>query len=151
MLVDVVEYDVEKLRTLKTPYVGNASKVSEAVSALPLPGSGYVQRYISLETEIEPYGITVYYEPKEELTNLLQYPEAEPVNEIYRVMEKNALVLLSLVENADEITFKVKNAPSEGKLEMSSYDGSLKFTREELTEKYGPLDHILSREDLFRH
>ena len=151
VLVDVVEYDVEKLRTLKTPYVGNASKVLEAVSALPLPGSCYVQRYISLETEIEPYGITVYYEPKEELTNLLQYPEAEPVNEIHRVMEKNALVLLSLVENADKITFKVKNEPSEGMLEKSSYDGSLKFTREELTEKYGPLDHILSREDLFGH
>jgi len=149
VLVDVRTFDVDKLLSLRTPYVGNASRVSEIVGELPLPGSGYLQRYISLDTEREPYGITVYYEPKEEMKNLLQYPESQPENTIYQGMEKNALVLLSLVENAGRVTFKVKNEPSEGMLDKSSYDGSLTFNREELTEKYGPLNHILSREDLF--
>ncbi len=149
VLVDVLTYDVDKLLSLRTPYTGNASRLLEIVGELPLPGSGYLQRFLSLDTEMASYGITVYYEPKEELRNLLQYPTSEPENAVYQAMEKNALALLSLVENAGKITFQMKNEPSEGDLDQSSYEKRLSFTREELTEKYGPLENILSREDLF--
>lgn len=150
VFVDMQAYHLEELERLKTPYVGNASAVAEIMGSLPLPGSGYVQRYISLETEKEPYGITVYYEPKEEMRNHLVYPEAKEQNAVFRMLEKNALVLLALVDNADQVTFRVKNTPSGGTLEKSPYEKSISFLREELTEKYGPLDGILSHRELFK-
>lgn len=149
VLVDVWGFDVENLIALKTPYIGNASRISEIARVLPVPGSGYVQRYISLETEVEPYGITLYYEPKEELKNLLVYPQSSPENTEYQRMEKNALALFALVENAGKVTFKVKNEQSKGSLDQNSYDSSHQFTREDLTEKFGPLDDILSHPELF--
>src|SRR5699024_10620696 len=131
------------------PYVGNHGKVGAILSELPVPGSGYVQHYLGLKTESRPYGVIVYYEPKEELSGNIIMPIDDPANEIYLNMEKNALVLLSLIDNADEITFKVSNTPSKGQLEDKEYKSSVSFSETELTEKYGSLEEILDNREIF--
>src|SRR5699024_8300758 len=82
VLVDQQSFSVEKLKSLKKPYVGDHGKVGAVVNELPVPGSGYVQQYLGLKTEKEPYGVIVYYEPKEELSGNIIMPVAEPANEI---------------------------------------------------------------------
>ncbi len=149
VLVDQQSFSMEKLKSLKTPYVGNHGKVGAIVNELPVPGSGYVQRYLGLKTEKEPYGVIVYYEPKEELSGNILMPEEEPANEIYLNMEKNALVLLSLIDNAEEITFKVRNTASSGQLEDEEYKTVMTFSETELTDKYGSLENILDNKEIF--
>ncbi len=149
VLVDQQSFSMEKLKSLKTPYVGNHGKVGAVVNELPVPGSGYVQRYLGLKTEKEPYGVIVYYEPKEELSGNILVPEEEPANEIYLNMEKNALILLSLIDNADEVTFKVRSTPSTGQLEDKEYKTSMTFSETELSEKYGSLENILDNKEIF--
>lgn len=149
VLVDQQSFSLENLKNLKTPYVGNHGKVGAILSELPVPGSGYVQHYLGLKTESRPYGVIVYYEPKEELSGNIIMPIDDPANEIYLNMEKNALVLLSLIDNADEITFKVRNTPSKGQLEDKEYKSSVSFSETELTEKYGSLEEILDNREIF--
>jgi len=149
VLVDQQSFSMEKLKSLKTPYVGNHGKVGAIVNELPVPGSGYVQHYLGLKTEKEPYGVIVYYEPKEELSGNIIMPEEEPANEIYLNMEKNALILLSLIDNADEVTFKVRSTPSTGQLEDKEYKTSMTFSETELSEKYGSLENILDNKEIF--
>lgn len=149
VLVDQQSFSMEKLKSLKTPYVGNHGKVGAILGELPVPGSGYVQHYLGLKTESEPYGVIVYYEPKEELSGNIIMPEEEPANEIYLNMEKNALVLLSLIDNAEEVTFKVRTTPSKGQLEDKEYKTSMTFSETELSEKYGSLENILDNKEIF--
>ena len=149
VLVDQQSFSMEKLKSLKTPYVGNHGKVGAILGELPVPGSGYVQHYLGLKTEKEPYGVIVYYEPKEELSGNIIIPEEEPANEIYLNMEKNALILLSLIDNAEEVTFKVRNTPSTGQLEDKEYKTSMTFSETELTDRYGSLENILDNKEIF--
>lgn len=149
ILVDQQSFSLENLKNLKTPYVGDHGKVGAILKEMPVPGSGYVQQYMGLKTEKEPYGVIVYYEPKEELSGNIIMPGKDPANEIYLNMEKNALVLLSLIDNAGQITFKVRNTPSEGQLEENEYKTSMTFTETELSEKYGSLENILENRELF--
>lgn len=149
IIVDQLSFPVDDLKELETPFVGNHGKVGEILSNLPMPGSGYVQRYLALKTGGEPYGVVAYYEPLEEFSGSLIFPSENPVNNVYINMEKNALALFSLIDNAGVVTFKVKQTPSEGELEDRNYDGKATFTREELIEKYGSLEDILDNEEIF--
>ena len=147
--VDLQHFSVEELKELETPYVGNHGKVGEILSKLPAPGSGYVQRYLALKTGAEPYGIVAYYEPVEEMAGTIVFPSENPPNNVYENMEQNAAALFCLIDNADAVTFKVRQTPSTGELTDEDYEGSATFTREQLTEKYGDLEDILDHEDLF--
>ncbi len=147
--VDQRSFPVDELKKLSTPYVGNSVKVGEILSKLPMPGSGYVQRYLALKTVTEPYGVIVYYEPVEELSGHLIFPVENPINNVYENMEINAMVLFSLIDNVDTVTFKVRQTPSKGELEDGNYDGKAIFTRDELVKKYGELENILDDKELF--
>lgn len=147
IVVDQQSFSVDELKELETPYVGNHGKVGEILSKLPVPGSGYVQRYLALQTGTEPYGITAYYEPVEEMSGTLMMPSEHPVNNVYENMEKNALALFTLIDNAGVVTIKVRQSPSTGELEERDYTGTATFTREELEAKYGALDDILDHEE----
>jgi len=149
IIVDQQSFPVNDLKKLETSYVGNHGKVGEILSKLPMPGSGYAQRYLALKTGGEPYGVVAYYEPLEEFSGNLIFPSENPVNNVYINMEKNALALFSLIDNAGFVTFKVKQTPSEGELEDRDYDGDATFTREELIEKYGSLEDILDNDKIF--
>ena len=149
IIVDQQSFPVDELKKLHTPYVGNYGKVREILSNLPKPGSGYTQRYLALKTGAEPYGVVAYYEPLEEFSGNLIFPTENPVNNVYINMEKNALVLFSLIDNAGIVTFKVKQTPSEGELEDRDYDGEVSFSKEKLIEKYGALEDILDNDEIF--
>ena len=149
IIVDQQSFPLDDLKNLETPYVGNHGKVGEILSKLPMPGSGYAQRYLALKTVGEPYGVVAYYEPLEEFSGNLIFPSENPVNNVYINMEKNALALFSLIDNAGFVTFKVKQTPSAGELEDREYDGEASFSREELIEKYGDLEDILDNEEIF--
>lgn len=151
VLVDDASYPVEDLKKMRIPYVGNHGMVGEILSKLPRPGSGYAQRYLALKTQAEPYGIICYYEPVEEMAGSLMMPEETSENAVYLNMEKNALVLFSLIGNVEHVTFKVRNTPSPGELKDFEYQGAATFSRQDLAEKYGDLENILDDQELFKN
>ncbi|WP_336786084.1 M56 family metallopeptidase [Paenibacillus sp. MMO-177] len=98
-------YDLDKLMKNKTLYVGNHVKVGGLIGAMPKP-VGLEGKGISLQTKSQPYGVTVNYDRTDDL-----HPEEEmEANQdgFYR----NAIMLLSLIDNVDSITFTVTNAYS---------------------------------------
>ncbi|HBT19597.1 MAG TPA: hypothetical protein DEA52_06030 [Clostridiaceae bacterium] len=147
--VDVQDYPVEELLTLKTPYVGDHGQVGKILSLLPPPGAGYQQRFLSLDTQREPFGLTGYYEAKEEFKNHLIFPDEEGTNQVYKNMERNALAIFSLVDNAGWVTFQVRQSPSQGTLEEKAYEGKVTFYRKDFEEHHGELDQVLLDETLF--
>ncbi|QGG49431.1 DUF4825 domain-containing protein [Heliorestis convoluta] len=87
--------DYQKIYQQKTLYVGDASKVGNMTNLL------YYNDYregIALQTDAEPYGITVNYEMPEELAQ----KEVIPVTD---EMLQNAALMFCLIDNVDQITF----------------------------------------------
>lgn len=90
----VVAYNVPPLEQYINTYVGDASKVSTILSLLPF---GNYKNGIELSTSKEPYGITVNY---------------SNINISQSELEFNTLALFTLVQNADTITYNIKNNDS---------------------------------------
>lgn len=82
----------------KTPYVGDNSKVVNAIDSLLY---SEFRKKVALETESKPYGITVEYE--------ITKPDIG-VQEIESNMYLNAVLLFSLIDNVDEISFTFSGA-----------------------------------------
>ncbi|GLX71231.1 M56 family metallopeptidase [Paenibacillus glycanilyticus] len=94
-------YDLDKLMANQTLYVGNASKVGGLISGLPHP-QGMEGKGMELQTKEEPYGVTIIYE----LTNTEQ---SKGTDLYYR----NAILLLSLINNVDYITYRINHKISD--------------------------------------
>lgn len=90
-------YDLGKLMDNKTLYVGNASKVGGLISALPKP-VGLEGKGMELQTKTQPYGVTIVYKIDD---------EAKKTFADLDIFYKNSIMLLSLVDNVDLITYKV--------------------------------------------
>lgn len=96
--------DYEKIYECKTLYVGNASKVGTLLSYL------YYQEYrdgLSLQTEAEPYGVTVNYLVKD--GPLAQSGEIQETDK----MLKNAAIMFCLIDNVEEINFTFQDGKAE--------------------------------------
>ncbi|MGI2293757.1 M56 family metallopeptidase [Paenibacillus sp. GXUN7292] len=100
----------------RTPYIGDAGKVSSISGGLPYPAP-FKYDHIQLQTEKEPFGLTVYIAINEEaaaaangLTPAQQLALAAP--EFHR----NALLMFGLIGNAGEIVFQIKDEPEESSL-----------------------------------
>lgn len=111
------EYNVGELLEDQTDYVGDNVKVVHLIDGLPLPYE-YTQREVSLQTEKEPYGVTVNYHFGTENTKSEQMIPA---------LRKNALLLFALIKNVDVLNFYWDSAGE--KHEFS-------ITRAELQESY---------------
>ncbi|WP_435163311.1 M56 family metallopeptidase [Paenibacillus glycanilyticus] len=98
-------YDLEKLMENKTLYVGNHMKVGGLIGAMPKP-VGLEGKGISLQTKSQPYGVTVNYDG----TDDMQAEKELAANK--NVFYRNAIMLLSLIDNVDSITFTVSHAYS---------------------------------------
>lgn len=85
--------DAKRLFTYKTKYVGDASKVISLLSNLQL--SEY-RKEVSLETDSKPYGISVKYDFTKSNLN---------ADKIEYNLTHVAILMFSLVDNVDEITF----------------------------------------------
>lgn len=103
----------EQMATLyeaKTPYVGNASAVGEVIELLPFVKNGE-RNGMELQTEAEPYGITLQYK------DLSRIPEME--------LKGNAYLMFCLIENLGQIAFNDQTAKT-----------SVQFLRDDVLE-YG--------------
>lgn len=90
-----LKYDVELLLKYKTDYVGDNVKVVHLIDSLPLPYK-YSHGEVSLQTEKEPYGVTVNYKIE---------AQGSAKEEIISAYRKNALVMFALIKNVDVINF----------------------------------------------
>lgn len=127
--VGMPAYDLIGISKYKTPYLGDNSKVSIIVNALPSPYSYFNQKYISMVTEKKPYKLNVFYEAKEYASHIIEWPIVDHNNETYSNMSRNALVLFCMIDNLDEVNFAFRDSQSDGKLDDSKYDNAFTFTR----------------------
>lgn len=91
--------------------VGNNSSVGNIISNLPM---GEYMSEFALQTNTKPYGVSINYKINKDLDN----------KNIDDTIEKNAVVLLSLIENAQTI-------------ECNMGEKSYKYNRADLETKYG--------------
>lgn len=144
--VDMLTYNLDEISKYKTPYVGDNSKVSHIAELLPVPDKYFRQRYTSMETSDKPYSLTIYYESASNTEYEGKWPITRPDSILERNSKTNALVVFSMIENLDEITFAFRNSQSDGELEESKYDTTFTFERSAFENIYGDLS--VFRDDL---
>lgn len=137
--VDMLTYDLAQISKYKTPYIGDASKVSGVSRNLPIPDSYFKQKYISMETNKKPYKLNVFYEAKQGAAHSSEWPIVSNDNVTYANLQKNALVLFCMIDNLDEVTFAFRDSQSDEKLDESEYDTAFTFQRESFESIYGDL------------
>ncbi|EPY2273990.1 DUF4825 domain-containing protein [Clostridium sporogenes] len=126
----VETYDLIKY---KDTYVGDNSSVGSIIKNLP---ANEYSAGFSLQTTKEPYGITVNYKTNENLREE-NYNKFWSDKKVEELLEKNAVVLLYLITNAEIIKFNVDNIGEE----------SYKYDRKNLEQKYGSLKNLFKDND----
>ncbi|CBZ03982.1 DUF4825 domain-containing protein [Clostridium botulinum] len=126
----VETYDLIKY---KGTYVGDNSSVGNIIKNLP---ANEYSAGFSLQTTKEPYEITVNYNINKNLGEE-NYNKFWKDNKVEELLEKNAVVLLSLIPNAEVIKFNVENIGEE----------SYKYDRKNLEQKYGSLKNLFKDND----
>ena len=118
---------LEAIQKNKTPYVGENAKVGAIVYQLPVTWKGLAYDTFSLQTDEEPYGLTINYKEAAEnsLSDFLDNPFSEAME------ENNALLLFSAIENLGEVTFAMP-----GDMQSSQY------TRGEISAIFGGIPSI---------
>lgn len=140
--VDMPVYDLEDISKYKTQYIGDASKVGSIAGKLSAADSYFRQQYISMETAEKPYKLTIYYEPASDSGYKGEWPVVSTGSSLEKNSRKNALVVLCMIDNLDEITFAYRTTKSGGKLEESKYDTTFSFPRKSFEEMYGNLKNL---------
>lgn len=102
------QYDAAGLWNAKTEYAGNSSAVGRLVRLLPVP-DGIKYDHIELQTSIRPYGISIYYSITEGSIDKYDTPDSKSSG----LFRKNALLLLSLVDNAGKISSVITDGERE--------------------------------------
>ena len=85
----------------KNSYVGDNSAVSNIVNNLP---ANIYNEGIELQTSSKPYEITIHYKDFEDISIRLE-DDSVITSSFQYVMKNNALIILSLVQNADIVNF----------------------------------------------
>ena len=114
---------IDDLLKYKGSYVGDNSAVGNIIAMLP---ANVYNAGFSLQTNKEPYEITINYKANKNLgeENYNNFWNSKKPNEF---LEKDAVVLLSLIPNADIVEFNVDNVGEK----------SYKYARKDLVQKYG--------------
>ncbi len=100
-LIDL-SLSVSEIWNYRTEYIGNNSAVGNIASQLQYP-KHLEYNGISLQTEKEPYSLTIMLQEQEGIEVAIVDEELELRNKI------NACILFSLVQNLDEVTFSVES------------------------------------------
>lgn len=95
------------------PYVGNHVKDSELFALLDLQQYGYYT--LELQTEAEPYVLTFHFTT-----------EMEDAEQFDRDMQKNACVLLALIDNLSTVTWTY---PNNGKTVTQTFSDEMASAR----------------------
>lgn len=119
-------YSMDKLMKNKTLYVGNASKVGGLTSGMPQP-KGLEWNGMALQTTAQPYGVTFNYK-----INDSNYGVKErEINSV--VFYRNSILLLSLIENVDIITYSIVDSVGQNDGKVNNFT----FTREQADKLIG--------------
>ena len=102
---DTQEYDLDKLHSYRTPYVGDNSKVAAIAQLLPAPDSNMRYDRISIQTDRKPFGLTIYYVPTKKITEYPMDEHGNPNSDYNKRQNKNFVVLFSLIDNLGSISF----------------------------------------------
>lgn len=97
---------VDILWESRTPYVGDNTAVGQILNHLTFP-KGLEMDGFALSTGEVPYGITVQMEGDSQVL------AASAQGEDNILFQKNAILLFSLIENVDEITFTLGSSPQQ--------------------------------------
>ncbi len=138
----VGSYNLTEISKYRTLYVGDNSKVSHIAGNLPVPDPYFKQRYISMETSDKPYSLTIYYEPATNTKYEGEWSIVTPDSNIETNSRTNALVVFSMIDNVDEVTFAFRTMESEGELDESKYQTTFTFPRASFENKYGDLSRF---------
>lgn len=111
-------YNIEALADSKTRYVGDISKDVALIDAMQLP-SGIVRDTVELQTEKQPYGITINLVMKD--SDSIEENGAISGDRFYR----NSILLFCLIDNVDTINYRITDQT--GKYKGAVYDFT--FTR----------------------
>lgn len=148
--VDMLTYNLAEVAKYKTLYVGDNTKVSHIAGFLPVPQKYFKQQYISMKTNKKPYSLTIYYELASNIEYEGEWPIVTPNSVIETNSRTNALVVFTMINNLDEVTFAFRNSQSDGKLDESKYNTTFTFSRSSFEEKYGNLSVLGDNLDLLR-
>ena len=86
----------------RNSYVGDNSAVSAIAQHLPSP-NGEQLSGIELQTNTEPYGVTLNYELQEQLSDVERGADYD------KVAIQSSAILLAVVQNADSVTLSYVN------------------------------------------
>lgn len=117
------QINTDDLLKYKGSYVGDNSAIGHIISELPAReyNAGF-----NLETTKEPYGITINYKANQSL-GIENYNDFWKNKNLDEFLEKNAVILLALIQNSDYIQFNIDDVGKE----------SYNYTRNDLEQKYG--------------
>jgi beta-lactamase regulating signal transducer with metallopeptidase domain len=105
------EKTLSNLLEHRTRYIGDASNVSNLLDKLPY---GKNKEGIELETNSRPYGITINYRLED-----IEASSKDTIKNVKPVLQDNALILFSLIENVDTVKFNILPVNVEVQFERS--------------------------------
>jgi hypothetical protein len=120
--VDEVDPVKEEMLENKISFVGDHNGVSKLVSFLPEFDENYKRGMYSLQTNTEPYGMTLYY-------NLAEGSSGEPMK-VDPEMTKYAEYLFLCIENLGYVEYFYTSTLIVDNISRSSYTSLLKVERE---------------------
>jgi hypothetical protein len=115
-------YFIDTLMKNKTLYVGNANKVGGLISGMPIP-KGFKWNGMALQTKAQPYGATFNYIINDSINGI----EKGKING--EVFHRNSILLLSLIDNVDIITYSF--------VDSLGHNNTFTFTREQADKLFG--------------
>ncbi|XTR38664.1 DUF4825 domain-containing protein [Paraclostridium tenue] len=111
---------VDKLLEYKDSYVGNNSAIGNIISNLP---ANIYNKKFELQTKSKPYEINIDYKDFED--TYVKFEDNTSITIPFsEAIKKNAMILLSLVKNADIINFNFENGTD------------ITYKRDELVDAY---------------
>jgi len=90
---------ISNLLEHRSKYIGDASNVGNLLDKLPY---GENKKGMELETDSKPYGITINYRLED-----MEASSENTIKSIKPVLQDNALILFSLIENVDTVKFNI--------------------------------------------
>ncbi len=102
-----------EMRKNKIENLGDNTGVGKLISLLPNLDKNYKQNFFSLQTETEPYGLTIYYEPVDS-SNIPEMSESEE-------MKTYSHYLFDCIGDLGYVEYAYRATPSTGDLVESEY------------------------------
>ncbi|MBN1078407.1 DUF4825 domain-containing protein [Clostridium botulinum] len=105
---DESKVNLNTVLNYKDSYVGDNSAIINIVNNLP---ANIYNEGIELQTESKPYEITIRYKGFEDME--IRFEDDSVISSSFSyIMKNNALIILSLVQNADIVNFDIDDGTS---------------------------------------